>query len=96
MLEMQGDLEIPSQPHDDDRFSKYNGTDVVRFGLLHINMEKKVATLFIGKKQRLLGSLVELDTPLGLLSFNHENGTVEMQDLFRYKILFSNRPLPVM
>ncbi|QLG73068.1 hypothetical protein HG535_0E01520 [Zygotorulaspora mrakii] len=96
MLEIQGDLDIPSVPGDDDRFSRYDDIDIVRLGLLHINTDVKTATLFVGKKQRLLGKIVELENPLGLLKFDHENGTVEMQDLFRYKILFSNRPLPVM
>lgn len=97
MLEIQGDLEIPSTAQeDDDRFSKSEGSDIVKFGLLHINPENKMATLFIGKKQRLLGSVVKLDTPLGLLKFNHDSKTVEMQDVFSYKIIFKNRPLPIM
>lgn len=96
MLEIQGDLEIPSTAHDDDRFTKYEGFDIVKFGLLHINPENKTATLFIGKKQRLLGSVVKLDTPLGMLKFNHDSGTVEMQDVFNYKVIFKNRPLPIM
>lgn len=96
MLEIQGDLEIPSIPHADERFSSYDGQDIVKFGLLYVNMETKSATLFIGKKQRLLGTLVKLDTPLGLLKFNHDSGTVEMQDIFSYKVIFKNRPLPIM
>lgn len=96
MLEIQGDLEIPSTAHDDERFSKYEDADIVKFGLLHVNPENKTATLFIGKKQRLIGSLVKLDTPLGLLKFNHDSGTVEMQDVFHYKVIFKNRPLPIM
>lgn len=96
VLEIQGDLEIPLVPHDDERFIKHHGTDIVRFGLLSINEEKKTATLFVGRKQRLLGSLVKLDTPLGLLKFDRESGTVEMQDIFTYKIIFKDRPLPIM
>lgn len=96
MLEIQGDLEIPLAAHDDERFKKHHGADIVRFGLLSINEEKKTATLFVGKKQRLLGSLVKLDTPLGLLKFDRESGAVEMQDIFNYKIIFKNRPLPIM
>lgn len=96
MLEIQGDLEIPSSAHADERFSEYEASSIVRFGLLHLNMEAKSATLFIGKKQRLLGSVVKLETPLGLLKFNHDTGGVEMQDIFTYKVIFKNRPLPIM
>lgn len=96
ILEIQGDLQVPSVPQDNERFSKFQGSDIVRFGLLSIDMEKSSAILFIGKKQRLLGSLVKLDTPLGLLKFNHDSGTVEMQDIFNYKVIFKNRPLPIM
>lgn len=96
MLEIQGDLEIPSTSYEDERFSTYKGSDIVKFGLLNVDLESRSATLFIGKKQRLLGSLVKLETPLGLLKFDHETGTVEMQDIFYYKVIFKNRPLPIM
>ncbi|AQZ18377.1 CTF8 (YHR191C) [Zygosaccharomyces parabailii] len=95
MLEIQGDLEMPSQWHEDDRFSHGEGVDLLRFGLLHINPTNGNATLFVGRKQRLLGSLVKLDTPLGMLKFDHKSGTVEMQDIFYYKVLFKSRPLPI-
>lgn len=96
ILEIQGDLEIPLQPQDDSRFSKHNDEDIVRFGLLSIGPDGKDATLFVGKKQRLLGSVVKLDTPLGLLKFDEKTGAVEMQDIFNYKVIFKNRPLPIM
>lgn len=96
MLEIQGDLEIPSERQQDDRFSTNGGVDLLRFGLLHINPINSSATLFVGRKQRLLGSLVKLDTPLGMLKFDNESGTVEMQDIFYYKVIFKSRPLPIM
>lgn len=96
MLEIQGDLEIPHQWHEDQRFSTKNGNELVRWGLLHLDTSRNNATLFIGRKQRLLGSLIKLDTPLGLIKFNQQDGTVEMQDIFYYKVLFKSRPLPIM
>lgn len=103
LLEIQGDLEIPSQPSEnnedengDKRFAVYRNENIVRFGLLTIGADNKSATLYVGKKQRLLGNIVKLDPPLGLLKFENNTGAVEMQDIFNYKIIFSNRPLPIM
>ncbi|EDO18802.1 hypothetical protein Kpol_1028p78 [Vanderwaltozyma polyspora DSM 70294] len=104
IVEIQGDLEVPlSRPSDDSasdeilsRFTQYKGEDIVRFGLLTISPDNKVATLYVGKKQRLLGNVVKLETPLGLLKFDNDSGTVEMQDIFEYKIIFKERPLPIM
>ncbi|CCF56981.1 hypothetical protein KAFR_0B06840 [Kazachstania africana CBS 2517] len=97
LLEIQGDLELPHVVNDtDDRFDRYKDNDTVRFGLLSIDDEKKTATLFIGKKQRLLGNIVALDPPLGILQFHHEEQKVEMVDIIEYKIYFKDRPLPIM
>lgn len=96
MLEIQGDLEIPHQWHDDARFTMDGDHESVRWGLLHIETARNNATLFVGRKQRLLGLLVKLDTPLGLIKFNQDEGTVEVQDIFYYKVLFKSRPLPIM
>lgn len=103
LLEIQGDLEIPSQPPEnnedengDKRFAVYKNENIVRFGLLTIGADNRSATLYVGKKQRLLGNIVKLDPPLGLLKFENNTGAIEMQDIFNYKIIFSNRPLPIM
>lgn len=100
MLEIQGDLDIPATPPEKEdefkRFSTQEGENIVRFGLLSISDDQKLATLFVGRKQRLLGQVQKLETPLGLLKFNKEQGTVEMQDIFQYKIIFKDRPLPIM
>lgn len=99
LLEIQGELEFPSEPpqaHEDDKFTRYHDEDIVRFGLLSLDKESKKATMFVGDKQRLLGTVVKLDTPLGLLHFDHDLGTVDLQDIIRYKIIFKDRPLPIM
>lgn len=102
ILEIQGDLEIShmgpdsSHPDPEHRFNTFQDEGIVRFGLLNVSEDMKHATLYIGKKQRLLGSVVELETPLGLLKFNEEDGTVNLCDILHYKILFKDRPLPIM
>lgn len=94
ILEIQGDLELPSSHSEDES---------VRFGLLDIQENKEdpimsKVTLFVGKKQRLLGKVVSLETPLGLLHFHAESNQrkVKLEDIIRYKILFQDRPLPIM
>ncbi|CAR23044.1 Ctf8p [Lachancea thermotolerans CBS 6340] len=99
LLEIQGELEHPlevPQGNTNGKFTKYRGEDIVRFGLLSVDEDQKRATLFVGEKQRLLGTIVKLETPLGLLKFDHESVSVELQDIIRYKIIFKDRPLPVM
>ncbi|CAB4254417.1 similar to Saccharomyces cerevisiae YHR191C CTF8 Subunit of a complex with Ctf18p that shares some subunits with Replication Factor C and is required for sister chromatid cohesion [Maudiozyma barnettii] len=105
ILEIQGDLDIPdidltqeqiSALNIDAQFNTYKGKNVIRFGLLNISEDKKNATLYIGKKQRLLGIIEELETPLGLLKFNSQDGQVDLCDIIRYKVLFKERPLPIM
>lgn len=102
ILEIQGDLEIPEMEAGTDllspeyQFNTCKEKDIVRFGLLNVSDDKKHATLYIGKKQRLLGSIVELEKPLGLLKFNADTGTVDLKDILHYKIMFKDRPLPIM
>ncbi|CUS24954.1 LAQU0S22e00936g1_1 [Lachancea quebecensis] len=99
LLEIQGELEHPLEiPQGDTqgKFTKYQGENIIRFGLLTIDEGQKKATLFVGEKQRLLGTVVKMETPLGLLKFDHGSGSVELQDIIRYKIIFKDRPLPVM
>lgn len=86
MLEIQGDLQIEANPQEE------NAT--VRFGQLQI--QDKQATLFIGTKQRLLGQLVALDPPLGLMKFDKETQKVQLMDFIEWKVLFKDRPLPIM
>lgn len=98
LLEIQGDLQMPKEPPTEDigqKFNKDKGYDILRFGLLSLNIEEQKAILFIGEKQKLLGALIKLETPLGVLKFNKNLQTVELQDIIRYKVIFKDRPLPV-
>ncbi|SCU82784.1 LAMI_0C00892g1_1 [Lachancea mirantina] len=99
LLEIQGDLDFPAESprYDPQRiFSKYQDDQIVRFGRLIIEADYKKATLYIGEKQRLLGSIMKLETPLGLLKFNQDSTTVELEDIIQFKIIFKDRPLPIM
>ena len=94
IIEIQGDLEISTNMEGSQDQS-------VRFGLLDIeeNIKDPVlskVTLYVGQKQRILGKVVSLETPLGLLKFDKINNKVILEDIIRYKILFQDRPLPIM
>ena len=101
-MEIQGDLEIPThelKSITDAQLESgtYNArNDIVRIGSLEIDDSMETATLYIGKKQRLLGKVVKLEMPLGLLKFNEKDSSVELCDLLEYKVLFTDRPLPIM
>lgn len=92
LLEIQGDLEISNVQADHE--ARLIGDKEVRFGLLCV--EGTNATMYIGKKQRLLGTVVELDTPLGVLRFSAPDKKVVLTDIIRSKIIFKDRPLPIM
>ncbi|EJS43364.1 ctf8p [Saccharomyces arboricola H-6] len=102
MLEIQGDLELPKDfaslakkdSKHDGRFSEQDGQTIIRFGSLQIDGER--ATLFVGKKQRLLGQVTKLDLPMGIMHFNSRDNKVELVDVMKYKIIFKDRPLPIM
>ncbi|CAI4039564.1 hypothetical protein SMKI_08G2320 [Saccharomyces mikatae IFO 1815] len=102
MLEIQGELELPSDfislakedSQHDGRFSVQDGQTIIRFGSLQIDGER--ATLFVGKKQRLLGKVTKLDVPVGIMHFSSKDNKVELVDVMKYKIIFKDRPLPIM
>ena len=94
IIEIQGDLELSTN-------MEVSQDQDVRFGLLDIeeNIEDPAlskVTLYVGQKQRILGKVVSLETPLGLLKFDKINNKVILEDIIRYKILFQDRPLPIM
>lgn len=106
IFEIQGELNLPSaEPHADANpeykanFAKVDEIyNAVKFGRLVIDKadESKV-TLFIGKSQRLLGKISKLDPPLGVLRLSSkEEGDIKMIDIVRQKVIFKDRPLPIM
>jgi len=102
MLEIQGELELPKDfaslarrdSPNEGRFSEQDGETLIRFGSLQIDGER--ATLFVGKKQRLLGKVTKLDVPMGIMHFNSKDNKVELVDVMKYKVIFKDRPLPIM
>ncbi|EMG46409.1 CTF8 Chromosome transmission fidelity protein 8 [Candida maltosa Xu316] len=74
----------------------------VKFGnLVFDEKDESKVTLFIGKSQRLLGDIVKLNTPLAVLRVpvnRHDEGEedVKLVDIVKAKLIFKQRPLPIM
>ncbi|CCH61532.1 hypothetical protein TBLA_0E04800 [Henningerozyma blattae CBS 6284] len=104
IIEIQGELDIPSLqqlPKDnylqDSRFSlDSQDNPIVKVGILNIDQDSKQVTMYVGTTQRLLGKIEKLDPPLGLLHFVSETKEYQLKDVFTHKIVFRNRPLPIM
>lgn len=112
MLEIQGELNLPSEvPSEDDRSGQLSNFAIindiyhaVRFGKLDFDeIDPSKVTLFIGKSQRLLGTIVNLDNPLGVLRIptrlegqNETGEDIKIVDIVKKKIIFKQRPLPIM
>ncbi|OBA23468.1 hypothetical protein METBIDRAFT_76483 [Metschnikowia bicuspidata var. bicuspidata NRRL YB-4993] len=109
LLEIQGELNLPlSAPvshegMDPDylkNFAKVDGIyDAVRFGKMEFDeKDSSKVVLFIGSSQRLLGTVEPLRNPLGVLRVPAENSGENMKivDVIEKKILFQQRPLPIM
>lgn len=102
ILEIQGELVLPEEKPDgltEEEAAKYvpledPNTHAIRFGKLEIEGNK--AVLYIGKTQRLIGDIKDVQPPLALLKFNGEDGEVQVKDVIKKKIIFTGRPLPIM
>lgn len=82
--------------------------DMVKFGHLEIDTSSKKATLFISTTQRLIGTIEKIDPPLGILKITKNDNDIdkskdinnqsscEIIDIIKNKIIFKNRPLPIM
>lgn len=112
IVEIQGELNIPTNaPQDTEgldpeyvsNFARVDDIyEAVRFGKMDID-EKNPAkvVLFVGKSQRLLGSVESLPTPLGVLRVPVGENTegekgIQIIDVIHKKIIFKQRPLPIM
>lgn len=112
IMELQGDLNLPDHvfegatSHDEDGepdFITINDViDAAKFGRLEFDeRDPTKAVLLVGKSQRLIGNIVNLDKPLGVLRvpMNRQEGAsdpIKMMDVLKKKIIFNNRPLPIM
>lgn len=106
LLEIQGELDYPdhapAQVTDDSFITVDEIHDAVKVGRLEYDdKDPSKVVLFVGKSQRLVGSIVDLDVPLGVLRvpLDGQEGAAEpiqMVDIIKKKLIFSERPLPIM
>lgn len=102
IIEIQGELNVP-QHESADGEAEFISVDsiyeAVKYGKLTFSeKDSSKVTLYIGKSQRLLGSVVKLEKPLGILRVlsAENNNEVQMVDIIEKKLLFKERPLPIM
>lgn len=129
LLEIQGELNLPHTkpdipldqllPLDQEKMKNFVTVDdiydAVKFGHLQFDSKDELkVTLFIGKSQRLIGNVVKLDIPLGVLKIpvkkevpsgdgdadmdmdGDVDQNIQMIDIVRAKMIFKQRPLPIM
>ncbi|GMM46720.1 Ctf8 protein [Pichia kluyveri] len=68
--------------------------EIVKIGKLEIDSNSNKATLYISTSQRLLGTIETLDPPLALLKTT--DSAAELSDVITQRIIFKQRPLPIM
>lgn len=110
MIEIQGELSIPHdiplgyensglfQTFDipENLSSEERSMPCVKIGRLDFEGDK--VTMFVSTTQRLIGKIVKLDPPLGLLKLaaDADGQQCQIVDIISAKIIFSSRPLPIM
>lgn len=108
MIEIQGTINHPqtvSEASEGSFVKTRDGKDAVRIGELVCSGDK--VELSVGANQKLIGNVVKLDKPLGILKFpklenpgnisdQHILDTlkVDLVEVVRYKLVFKNRPVP--
>ena len=106
LLEIQGELNLPREvPKDNlqDFISVDSIHHAVKFGRLQLDeKDPKKLTLFVGNSQRLIGDLVKLNPPLAVLKVPIDktdlikDKSIDMIDIIEKKLIFKERPLPIM
>lgn len=108
ILEIQGELNLPSAPPlnpegvDPEYLSNFAKVDdiynAVKFGQMEFDESNpSKVVLYIGKSQRLLGTVETLREPLGVLRVSTgEDRQMKFMDVVHKKIIFKQRPLPIM
>lgn len=97
VIEIQGELNIPSTTHSHESIKLLDINHAIKFGKLFIE-DNNSLTLYIGNSQRLLGTIETLKTPLGVLKIplDSDQTTIDMVDVVKKKLVFRDRPLPIM
>lgn len=104
LLDIQGVLNVPKDKIEGNEYLQVDDIyDAVKFGQLTFDSKDQTkVTLIIGNSQRLVGSIVKLDRPLGVLKIpindneTNESPSIDMIEIIRKKIVFKQRPLPIM
>ncbi|CAH2351561.1 chromosome transmission fidelity protein 8 [[Candida] railenensis] len=101
IIEIQGELNIPeiaSSEENPDNLKVDDLYTAVKFGKLIVDpVDDSKVTLFVGTSQRMLGKIVKIDPPLGVLKINaNDKNEMKMIDVIKKKIIFKDRPLPIM
>jgi chromosome transmission fidelity protein 8 len=106
LLEIQGELNIPHEVTTNnlqDFITVDSIHRAVKFGQLKVDeKDPKKLTLFVGNSQRLIGDLVKLNPPLAVLKVPIDksdlikNKSIDMIDIIENKLIFKERPLPIM
>lgn len=106
ILEIQGELNLPESAPDPDladpeymaNFARVDEIyEAVKFGKLDFDSaDPSKVVLYIGKSQRLLGSVETLREPLGILRVSTDTKNMKFMDVIYKKLIFKQRPLPVM
>lgn len=107
LLDIQGELNLPHE-NSKDRYERATADQVheaVRFGRIEFDKSNlSRVTLFIGESQRLVGKVVELPRPIGILRISNlsdeaktsSSQNIDLIDIVKKKMLFDQRPLPIM
>lgn len=108
IVEIQGELNLPTNPPsltttNTEYLSQFIKVDeiydAVKCGQLEFDpLDTTKVTLYIAKSQRLIGKIVNLDPPLGILKVPMGDGQdgMEIVDVVTKKMIFTQRPLPIM
>lgn len=104
LVEIQGVLNLPKEKIDNGEYIKVDNIhDAIKFGQLSIDEATKRATLVIGVSQRLEGNIEQLEPPLAVLKVPNKSedtkdtaSPISMVDIIDKKLIFRQRPLPIM
>ncbi|SGZ57260.1 CIC11C00000004303 [Sungouiella intermedia] len=108
VLEIQGELNLPlSAPQDPasvdpEYLANFATVDdvyhAVKFGRMEFDAkDPSKVVLFIGNSQRLIGSVEKLREPLGVLRVStNDDQSMKFMDIIEKKVIFKQRPLPIM
>lgn len=97
ILEIQGVLNYPKEVSEEAQFITVNDIhNAVKFGELIVDDTTSKVTLLVNNSQRLVGELQNLVTPLAVLRVPNNEKSITMIDVIKKKLIFNQRPLPIM